>query len=403
MMKMVLKNIGQLVTWDENLGKMVILENQDLVIALDRIFSIGLSADIQGAREFDCSNCVVTPAFIDPHTHPVFADMRRKEFELRVQGADYQDIAAAGGGILNSVHSLRNMSEDELFDRSLPRVKKFLEYGTATIEAKSGYGLTTKDELKSLRVIRRLNESLSLDLIPTFLGAHEIPEEYRNQRDKYIRLITDEMIPAVAEENLAVYCDVFTEKTVFTRDETEKIFDAAQAHGLRLRIHADEFSAIGGTELAVSRHAASADHLMKVSEEGIRALKNSHTTAILLPGTTFFLGKCDYAPARRLWDEGVQVALATDFNPGSSMTQNLSLILTLACVYMHLSPLEALQAVTWHSACSLGLESDRGILAPGKRADIAIWNVRDYRDLAYCYGMNHLKSLFKNGVREEYA
>jgi len=403
MMRTVLKNIGQLVTWDEDPGQMVILENQDLVIALDRIFYVGPSANTQDVREVDCSNCVVTPAFIDPHTHPVFADMRRKEFELRAQGADYQAIAAAGGGILNSVSSLRKMSEDELFDRSLPRVKKFLEYGTATIEAKSGYGLTTEDELKSLRVIRRLNESLSLDLIPTFLGAHEIPAEYRDKRDKYIRLITDEMIPAVAEEKLAVYCDVFTEKTVFSLNETEKIFDAAQAHGLRLRIHADEFSAIGGTELAVSRYADSADHLMQVSEEGIQALKNSHTTAILLPGTTFFLGKYTYAPARRLWDEGVRVALATDFNPGSSMTQNLSLILTLACVYMHLSPLEALQAVTWHSACSLGLESDRGILAPGKRADIAIWNVRDYRDLAYWYGMNHLKSLFKNGVLEEYA
>ncbi|RKY51598.1 MAG: imidazolonepropionase [Candidatus Neomarinimicrobiota bacterium] len=403
MMKTVLKNIGQLVTWDEDKGQMVILENQDLEIALDRIFSVGASIKAKDAREVNCLNCVVTPAFIDPHTHPVFADMRRKEFELRVQGADYETIAAAGGGILNSVASLRKISEDELFDRSFPRVKRFLEYGTATIEAKSGYGLTKDDELKSLRVIRRLNEALSLDLIPTFLGAHEIPEEYRDQREKYIRLITDEMIPAVAEEKLAVYCDVFTEKTVFSRDETDKIFAAAQAHGLRLRIHADEFSAIGGTELAVSRHADSADHLMRVSEEGIRALKNSHTTAIVLPGTTFFLGKTEYAPARRMWDEGVRVALATDFNPGSSMTQNLSVILTLACVYMHLTPLEAIQAVTWHSACSLGLESDRGILAPGKRADIAVWNVRDYRDLAYWYGMNHLKMLFKNGVREEYA
>ncbi len=402
-MKTVLKNIGQLVSWDETQGKMVVRENLDLLIALDRILAVDKSIDRKDARVVDCRNSVVTPALIDPHTHPVFADMRRNEFELRVQGADYEAIAAAGGGILNSVASLRQKSEDELFDLSLPRVRQFLKYGTATIEAKSGYGLTTDDEVKSLRVIRRLNEALSLDLIPTFLGAHEIPAGYKNRREDYVRLITEEMIPAVAEEKLAVYCDAFTEKTVFSLKETEKIFTAAQAYGLRLRIHADEFSAIGGTELAVSLHADSADHLMQVSEEGIKALKNSNTTAILLPGTTFFLGKCDYAPARRLWDEGVRVALATDFNPGSSMTQNLSLILTLACVYMHLTPLEALQSVTWHSACSLGLESDRGILAPGKRADIAIWNVCDYRDLAYWYGMNHLKSLFKNGVREEYA
>ena len=320
---------------------------------------------------------------------------------MRVQGMDYEKIAQAGGGILNSVDALRKLSEDELFRLSLPRVRRFLDYGTTTIEAKSGYGLTIEDELKSLRVIRKLNDELPLDLIPTFLGAHEIPSEYRDKRGKYVKLVTDEMIPSVAEEKLAVYCDVFTEKTVFSLEETEKIFQSAMENGLKIRIHSDEFSTIGGTELAASMNAASADHLMKISDNGIKALKKSGTTAVLLPGTTFFLGKKEYAPARKIWDAGINTALATDFNPGSSMTQNLQIIMSIACIYMGLTPLEALQAVTVNSAVSLGIENEKGSVAPGMTADIAVWDIKDYRDLSYWYGMNHLKILLKNGSLKE--
>jgi imidazolonepropionase len=402
-MKTVLKNIRQLVTWDDEKQEMCVQEDIDLLIARDKIVSIEKNIHIPDVKSVDCSQHVVTPGFIDPHTHPVFAHTREDEFDMRIRGATYEDIAASGGGILNSVKALRKLSEDELYEESLPRVKKFLEYGTTTIEAKSGYGLTTEDELKSLRVIKRLNESLSLDFIPTFLGAHDIPEEYKANRKEYIRLITEEMIPAVADENLAVYCDVFTESSVFNLDETEIIFQKAVDCGLKLRIHADEFSAIGGTELAASMHAASADHLMKLSPSGMDALKRSDTTAVLLPGTPFFLGRHEYAPARKLWDEGIRVALATDFNPGSSMTQNLSIIMTLACVYMKMTPLEALQAVTWNSAYSLGLHETKGIIAAGKQADLVIWNVRDYRDIAYWYGMNHVKKVIKNGCFQKCA
>lgn len=402
-MKTILKDIGQLVTWDEESGKMSVREGVDLLFARDKIVTIEKDMDISGSRVLDCSKYVVTPGLIDPHTHPVFARTREEEFDMRIRGKTYEEIARAGGGILNSVKALRRMSEDELFERSLPRVRKFLDYGTTTIEAKSGYGLTTQDELKSLRVIRRLNQALSLDLIPTFLGAHEIPEEYRSDRETYIRLITDEMIPAVAEEHLAVYCDVFTESTVFSREETEKIFQAATEYGLKLRVHADEFSSIGGTELAASMHAASADHLMKITVEGMNALKMSNTTAVLLPGTTFFLGKKEYAPGREMWDKGLRVALATDFNPGSSMTQNLSFIMTLGCIYMKLTPMEALQAVTWNSAWSLDLHESRGLLAPGRQADIVVWDVSDYRHIPYWYGMNHTKRVIKNGCIYENA
>ena len=370
-MKILLKNIGQLVTWDKKLSQMVINKNMDILISGQFIEAVGSDISKKADRIIDCGHLVVTPGFIDPHTHPVFAELRRDEFEMRVQGMDYEKIAQAGGGILNSVDALRKLSEDELFRLSLPRVRRFLDYGTTTIEAKSGYGLTIEDELKSLRVIRKLNDELPLDLIPTFLGAHEIPSEYRDKRGKYVKLVTDEMIPSVAEEKLAVYCDVFTEKTVFSLEETEKIFQSAMENGLKIRIHSDEFSTIGGTELAASMNAASADHLMKISDNGIKALKKSGTTAVLLPGTTFFLGKKEYAPARKIWDAGINTALATDFNPGSSMTQNLQIIMSIACIYMGLTPLEALQAVTVNSAVSLGIENEKGSVAPGMTADIA--------------------------------
>jgi len=400
-MKTLLKNIRQLVTWDNQLLRMIIHRNMDVLISGQIIDAVGPDLSAKTGTSIDCSRFVVTPGLIDPHTHPVFAELRRDEFEMRIQGVDYERIAEAGGGILNSVDALRKLSEDELFQRSLSRVKRFLKYGTTTIEAKSGYGLTIEDELKSLRVIKRLNQELPLDLIPTFLGAHEIPREYKKNREMYVKLITNEMIPAVADEKLAVYCDVFTEKTVFSLEETEKIFQSAVDHGLKIRIHSDEFSNLGGTELAASMKAVSADHLMKISKNGIDALKKSGTTAVLLPGTTFFLGKKEFAPARKIWDAGVITALATDFNPGSSMTQNLQIIMSIACIYMGLTPLEALQAVTVNSAVSLGIENEKGFIAPGMNADIAIWDVEDYRDLAYWYGMNHLKKLLKNGSLTE--
>jgi len=389
--------IGAIVTWNSGSGSMEILRDRDILIGADKILGIGRFEDKDAELSFDAGGRILTAGLIDPHTHPVFAETREQEFEMRIRGLSYLEIAAAGGGIRNSVRKLRQMSEDELFERSLKRVRRFVDYGSTTIEAKSGYGLSVEDELKSLRVIRRLNEELELDLVPTFMGAHEIPDEYRDQRDAYVDLVCSEMIPAVAEQGLAEYCDVFAEPSVFLRDETEKIFRAAQDRGLKLRVHADEFESIGVTELAVSMGASSADHLLAVTDSGIEALKRGSTTATLLPGTAFFLGHSHYAPARRLWDEGISVALASDFNPGSSMTQNLQLIMTLACTQMKLTPMEALQAVTVNAARALDRSHLIGSVEPGMQADLLLWDVDDIRQIAYWYGMNHVYAVFKKG------
>ena len=397
-MRRIFTNIGSLLSWSEKTQSMEYSKPDRLIVDKERISAIDQQAE-KPDEIIDCQGALMTPALIDAHTHPVFAECRQNEFEMRIAGKSYLDIAAAGGGIKNSVRQLRKISEDELFDRSLPRARNFLTTGTATIEAKSGYGLSLNDELKSLRVIRRLNEALPLQLIPTFLGAHEIPDEYQNRRNEYISLLVDEMIPQVAASGLAEYCDVFADKGVFTRDEAELIFRAALENGLKLRVHADEFENLGVTELAAKMGAASADHLLVISEDGISAMKNSGTVAVLLPGTTFFLGKQDYAPARRIWDAGVTTALASDFNPGSSMTQNLQMIMTLACTQMKLSPLEAWQAVTINAARSLQREKIIGSLEIGKNADIALWDVSDYRIVPYWFGKNHLHALWINGSK----
>jgi imidazolonepropionase len=397
-MKILFQNIGAMLSWSEKSQSMELTHPAGLLVENGVIADANIS-EFQADQTVDCQGMLITPALIDAHTHPVFAETRQNEFEMRIAGKSYLEIAAAGGGIRNSVRQLRKISEDELFEKSLPRVKHFLETGTATIEAKSGYGLSLEDEMKSLRVIRRLNETLPLNLIPTFLGAHEIPDEYQQQRQKYISLLTEEMIPQAAESGLAEYCDVFADKGVFTRDEAEIIFRAALNNGLKLRVHADEFENLGVTELAAKMGAASADHLLVISTEGISAMKAAGSVAILLPGTAFFLGKSDYAPARKIWDAGVTVALASDFNPGSSMTQNLQLIMTLACTQMRLSPLEAWQAVTINAARSLQREKRIGSLEPGKMADIALWNVSDYRMVPYWFGKNHLASLWIHGEK----
>lgn len=397
MSDILLKNIGQIITWDSLQNKMIILADQDLLIRGALIHRVGSKLEAAHAEVIDCSAKVLTAGLIDAHTHPVFADTRQNEFELRIQGKSYLEIAAAGGGIRNSVRSLRLLSEDELFDRSLPRLKEFLTVGTTTLEAKSGYGLSFRDEIKSLNVIRRLNEVLPVDLIPTFLGAHEIPDEYQNDRARYIDILTQEMIPYIAENHLAEYCDVFADKGVYTRDEAEVILTAAKENGLKLRIHSDEFENLGATELAAELGASSADHLLVISDRGIDSLKQSGTVAVILPGTAFFLGKKDYAPARKMWDAGVTLALASDFNPGSSMTHNLQMIMSIACTQMKLTPLEAFQAVTINAARSLDRADRLGSVEPGKTADLALWDVDDFRLIPYWFGKNHLKLLIKQG------
>jgi imidazolonepropionase len=349
------------------------------------------------AEKIDGKNYLAFPGFVDPHTHPVFHKTREEEFKMRIQGKSYEEIAAAGGGIRNSVRAFREASFEEIAKLTYYRILKFLEYGTTTIEAKSGYGLSLKDELKLLRILKKLSQLIPITIVPTFLGAHEIPDEYRNNRERYIDILIKEMIPAVAEEKLAVFCDVFCEKDVFSVEESERILLAAEDHGLIPKLHADELHYTGGAELAARVKAISADHLLMISDSGIAAMKEAGVIPVLLPGTAFFLGKKDYAPARKMIERGLPVALATDFNPGSSMTQNMQLILSIAAINMKMIPAEVMGAATMNSARAIGMEKEVGSIEAGKKADIILLDIPDYQYLPYHYGINHVKMVIRHG------
>ncbi len=341
------------------------------------------------ATEIDCDGRLLTPGLVDSHTHAIFGRARYEEQEMRAAGIGYMEIARRGGGIHSSVADLRSRSEYDLYALALPRIRKLASYGSTTIEVKSGYGLSLEDELKSLRVIARLQKELPVRLVPTWLGAHEIPLEYRNtpdQRRDYVRYLVDEMLPQVANEKLAVFADVFCEPGVFTTSETREILGASRAAGLALKLHADELEPHGGAELAAELGATSADHLAAISPAGIASLAQSATVATLLPGTMLFLGKDRQAPARALVDAGASVALATDFNPGTSPTFNFPLILTLGVSQLRLSVAESFIAATVNGAAALGLAKKAGQLSPGYSADMALWDADDFREIPYWYG-----------------
>ncbi len=340
---------------------------------------------------------LVTPGFVDPHTHPVFAATREQEFAMRVQGATYQDIAKAGGGIRNSARRFQKANKSDIQELTRKNLWRFLNLGTTTIEAKSGYGLSTEAEIKSLEILQELQNTIPLDIVPTFLGAHEIPDEYRQNRRQYIDLIISEMIPLVAQRKLAQYCDVFCETHVFTVEETREILEAGKKFGLLPKLHADELTPTGGAELAAEMHATSADHLVAISDKGIQDMQKSGTVAVLLPATTFFLGSSKYAPGRKMIDAGVPVALATDFNPGSSMTQSMPLVLTIACLYLKMMPSETLAATTINSACAIGMQEHVGSLVPGKQADLLIWDCNSVAYLPYHFGDNLVHTVIKKG------
>ena len=397
MSKFLIKNIGELLTG--NSGSLEVLHDKEILLSEGKIEAIGKSGEFseEGCQVIDAGNSLVTPGLVDPHTHLVFFGTREDEFEMRIKGKSYMEIAEAGGGIRKSVRMLREASEDDLVEHTLPYLESMLKHGTTTVEVKSGYGLSLKDELKSLRAIKRLNEMQKIDLVPTFLGAHEFPDEYREEREKYIDLIINEMIPAVVEEQLAEFCDVFTEEGVFTVAESEKILTAASDAGLGLKLHAEEFEAIGGAKLAAKLNATSADHLVAISNEGIRSMKEAGVTPVLLPGTTFFLGSDRYAPARKMIEEGLKPAIATDFNPGSSMTESLQIILTIACLKLRLTPLEAFEGVTLNAAKALNRNDAIGSLEAGMKADIVIWNADNHKQIPYHYGVNNVRAVIKGG------
>ena len=366
----------------------------------DKIAAVGSESELKSqypdAQRVDLGGSLVTPALIDPHTHLVFAGSRHAEFERRSEGATYLEIAAEGGGILTTVTATRQASADELAELGRQRLARFLGYGAATIEIKSGYGLTIEDELKQLRAASILAETTRATIVPTFLGAHAIPPEYRDDAERYVNLVIEEMIPAAADQGIAVFCDVFCEPGFFTTDQSRRILTAAKEAGFKLKIHADEFENSQGAELAAELGCASADHLLAVSPAGIEALADSGCVAVMLPGTALFLGKSEYAPARRLIDNGVRVALSTDFNPGSCYSENLSLTLSLACTNMNMTVAEALAGATVNAAAALDLD-DRGALMPGMRCDLAAFDAPDYAYLPYHMGERFLHALVLGG------
>ena len=362
-----------------------------------RIAWLGPRADAPRAdREVEISG-VLLPGLIDCHTHAVFGAPRLDDHQRRALGESYQAIAAAGGGILQSVRDVRARGAAELEAVTRARLATLLTHGSTTIEVKSGYGLDLETELKQLRVIRRLAAAQPATLVATFLGAHEVPPEYRGDRAAYVRLVCDVMIPAVAREQLARCCDVFCEPGVFTPAEARAILTAAKRHALALKLHADELEGSGGAELAAELGALSADHLGGISEAGIRALAASGTVAVLLPATMLFLGKRTQAPARRLIEAGAAVALATDFNPGSSPTAGLPLVMALGVSQLGLRHAEALTAVTVNAAAALGLAGERGQLAPGFAADLVVAAVDDWREVAYWMGGNVVSAVWTGG------
>ncbi len=378
-----------------------IIENGSVLIRNDVIDWVGPSIDepTNSAREWtviDAAGQTVLPGLIDSHTHLIFAGSRADEFALRLQGVSYQDIAAKGGGINSTVRQVREASIDQLTALARRRLDRMLAMGVTTVEVKSGYGLSLVDELKSLEVIAALNREHPCDLVPTFLGAHEVPPEYRDNRDGYLGLLIDRMLPEVAARGLAEFCDVFCETGVFSVAESERILAAASKLGFKLKLHADEFTPLGGAELAGRLGATSADHLLNITDAGAEAMLRAGTIATLLPGTAFFLG-VPYAPARRLIDHGLPVALATDCNPGSCMTENLPLIGTMACTQMRMLPAEVISALTINAAAALGRSDRVGSIEVGKQADLVILDVPSYQHFSYHFGVNHVSKVIKSG------
>lgn len=389
-------NIGSVVTFNSETQDMEIIVDSEIVIEDARITEIGKnlpSAD----KIIDCKNNLVTPGFVDSHTHPVFFESRDDEFLRRLSGETYEMIKNSGGGIVKSIQGVRDTSELDLINLVKKRMDRFLKLGTTTIEAKSGYGLNIESELKSLKVLDIVQNHHEIDIIPTFMGAHSFPPEYIGKENDYVDLICDDMIPRVAKQGIAKFNDVFCENGYFTVNQARKILESGLNYGLIPRIHAEEFSSFGSAQLAAELKLLSADHLMAVSAKGIEEMSKNNVIATLLPGTTFCLGKSEYAPYKELSEAGVVIAIATDFNPGSCFIQSMSFIIGLACLYLKMPILEALKASTYNAAKSLGLQKNIGSIELGKNADLIIW---EFNKFEYIFTQAHeqpINLVIKNG------
>lgn len=405
-MTLLIRNLSQIATprgsralRGDALRRLTVIENGAILVDGGRIVWAGPERDLDrhADEEFDAGGGTAIPGFVDSHTHIPFAGYRESEFNRRLMGETYADIAASGGGIAATVRATRAASEDQLTENTLKRAATMAKYGTTTAEAKSGYGLTLADELKQLRAIRRAAAESPVHLVPTCLAAHDFPPE--NRSESYVEEVIEAIMPAVAAEDLAVFCDVFVEKGAFTREQGERILRAGAALGMTPRVHADEFSDTGGASLAAELRAASADHLMHVSDAGIAALAASETIANLLPATSFFLMSDRYAPARRMVEAGVAISLSTDCNPGSSMTESMQAAIQIATLQMKLTVEESLTAATLNGAASLRLAHETGSIEAGKRADVVILDAPSYLHLVYHFGVNLVSAVFSHGRR----
>ena len=389
-------NISKIYTWDPIQNILDEKSNQQILIKDDRILKIDKEINKKVDLVIDAKKCIATPGFIDSHTHPIFVGNRANELQMRLNGSTYEEIKENGGGILSSIKNVREASFEELYLNSLKNIKPFIDYGTTTMEAKSGYGLSLKDEIKSLEVIKKINNELDIDILPTFLGAHAIPDEYSST--EYVDIICNEMIPQIAEQNLAIFCDVFCEQGYFNLEDSRKILTTAKSFGLIPRMHADEFEYFGASELAGELGAISADHLMVINKNGINALANSNTIATLLPGTTFFLNKNQYANGRKLIDGGCSIALASDFNPGTCTIRSLSNIVFLALQHCGITLEEAFVGITYNASKSLNKSNSIGLIKENYIADILLWDLEDLNEIPYWYDSNtKIYKIFKNG------
>jgi imidazolonepropionase len=386
------------------LGELAIIEGGGMLIRDGVIAAVGSSDEIARQLPNDCGvvearGRVVLPGFIDAHAHPVFGGNRVEEFEMRARGATYEEIAASGGGIRSTVRRTRAASEDELLQEAQKRARQILRCGTTTMEAKSGYGLTTNDEVKMLRVIRRLNETTPIEFVPTFLGAHAVPEEFSGRMIDYVELVANEMIPQVVRQGLAEYCDIFCERGYFDGAAARRILGAAKAAGLKLRMHADQLTNSGGASLSAELRAMTADHLEQTEGDGIAAMKAAGVQPVLLPGSVYALGKTRYPKAREMIEAGLAVVLATDFNPGSSPTASIPMVLSLAATQMKMTPAEGVTAATINAAYSLGRGDRIGSLEVGKLANFCIFDCADYREIAYWFGIPQVDAVYVRGLR----
>lgn len=406
MQKMIVKNIGMLATPEGKTarrgpeqGQIRVLKDAYVEIEDGLVTKIGTDApDERGGQVIDAGGKLVTPGLVDAHTHLIFGGWRQNELGLKLHGATYLDILAMGGGILSTVNATRAATEEELTEKARQALDEMLSLGVTTVEAKSGYGLDMDNELKQLRAIRRLNETHPVDLVPTFLGAHAVPKEYKEDREGYIRLLCEELIPAVAGEKLAEFCDVFCETGVFSAQESQTILEAGKRYGLIPKIHADEIDPIGGSQLTEAVGAISAEHLIVCPPEGIAAMAKAGTVACLLPATSFYLGST-FAPARAMIEKGVAVAMASDFNPGSCPSLNLQFVMNLGCLRYRLTPEEVLTAVTLNGAAAIRRADRLGSLEVGKQGDLVIWNAEDLNYICYRMGSNLVNTVIKKGQK----